>query len=607
MKKQNNRREFVRNLCLIVGIVLILSCFIIPDDSFSDAGFYNQMLTEAEFVEYLQFKEDMSNGLVDDVYYRTDNQKMVYTLFNEESIKSEEPQFEYDVEDARVTMYPAGETFREDLLSKGVDLWLVQDSKNWNSILSILIMCIPLIPLAILMMAMTKRISPDTGEFDKSIIQTSNVKLSDVIGLDETMFDLQIIIDLISDASRGSKLGAKIPHGILLSGPAGVGKTMIAKAISSAANVPFISVNGSDFQEIYVGNGARHVRQLFRTARQNAPCIIFIDEFDSLGEKRDSINAGAEDSRTINALLKEMDGFKPLDGVFVIAATNFPDKLDSAVRRSGRFDREVVISPPKDWRVREELFKLYLKDKPMAEDVNIPLLAKTVSGFTGADIAAVCNEAALVAMARNLEYITNSCIDEAIDRKIFKGSYSKNKQSENDKRVVAYHEAGHAIMSHILGLPVSRISVKPTTSGVGGAVFNKDTDTKLKSAKYLFSRVLVCYAGRAAEEIVFGYESITTGASNDIEQATGLLLSIVGQYGMDKDMGLLNYSILHENGVETNVLDKVASLSASSYKKACDFLEEHMRELRELAEHLMEVETMTEDDFVEFLGASMST
>ena len=322
-------------------------------------------------------------------------------------------------EDCYVAYYPAGDDFRTVMLSFGVNLVLCRNANTSSIITAVISGVFSIVPLVLIIWFYTKMLKVGGEDIKKDdILQKSNVKLD--IGLDELRDELNIIINLIKNPEAGKKLDAEVPHGILLSGPAGVGKTMIAKGISNAADVPFISMNGSDFVEIYVGNGARRVRQLFKIARENAPCIIFIDEFDAIGGKRDSYATTSEDTKTINALLKEMDGFTKLENVFVIAATNLPEKLDPSIKRSGRFDREIKVNPPKDYQIRMLMFQSYLKNKPLAEDVNIELLSKQVVGFTGADIAAVCNEAALVAISKDLQYITQDCLTEAIDKKIFK-------------------------------------------------------------------------------------------------------------------------------------------------------------------------------------------
>lgn len=568
----------------------------------STSQFYNRMLGEAEPITYTELMQLIEENKVDDIYYSQENDSCVVTLFNEasEKFRGSSDRYPYGVDDVRVAPYTAEENFRKNMLSYGINLYWVKQSNTGNTILLIVLNCIPFIALLFLMKKSMGMLNGIKDMETSAMIQTSDVAMSDIIGLEEITYDINCIIQLIKDPSKGLSVGAKVPHGILLSGPAGVGKTMIAKAISHEAGVPFISVNGSDFIELYVGNGARHVRQVFKTAREKAPCIIFIDEFDAIGERRDSLSAGGEDTRTINALLKEMDGFKPLDRVFVIAATNYAEKLDSSITRSGRFDREIKVMPPSDWRVRRKLFNKYTSDKKLAEDVDLDMLARTVSGFTGADINAVCNEAALIAMSNGKEIITHEYIEEAIDRKLFKGSYKKNPIESEDEKIVAYHEAGHAYMSHHLGLPISRASIRSTTSGVGGVVFHMDSDTKLETSTYIWNRVLVCYAGRAAEECRSGIATI--GASNDITQATSLLKQYVSAYGFDKEAGMLDYAKLE--GIESDdiVTRRCVELARTAYDECADIMQKNFSVVCKLAEQLLIKHAMTGEQIAEFFN-----
>lgn len=569
------------------------------DEDTLNRQFYERVLDTGDRVPYTDFVGYMTGGQVDKVYYMTTNDRMVFTLHNSDEDTENEQAF--------VTLYPAGDNFRENLLLYGVDVILVHTGQNGTIWLQVVITLIPTAAMILSLMWIAKNTNPYKEMDDDAILEHSDVKLEDIIGLDEVMSEIQLIIKLIHDPKSGARFGAKIPHGILLSGQSGVGKTMIAKAISNAADVPFISMSGSDFQEIFVGTGAKRVRQLFSIARKKAPCIVFVDEFDAIGTRRDSYKADSESTKTINALLKEMDGFQPLDGVFVIAATNFPEKLDSAITRAGRFDREIVINPPKDWRVRKQLLDRYLDGKPLAEDVDITHIAKTIGGFTGADIATVCNEAALVALGNDKRYIDLACIEEAIDKKVFKGSYSKDEEENKmDKEIVAYHEAGHAIMAIILGQPVSRASIRSTTSGVGGAVFHEDKDSQFTTKEDIEERIMVLYAGRVSEDIKFG--KVTTGASNDIEKVSSAVYGYVCTYGFS-ELNMLNASVLREHGVSTDdvVLPIMQDVSNDLYARAYEALKREYDKVEKLAQRLLEVNVMTGSEILEFLDADGRT
>lgn len=593
---RNDKFKFILLCAFLIGCVIasIYSYKSASEDERS-RRFYESMIEDADKISYIQFISMMQDGQIDTIYYKDNEEYMVVT-------KSLMEERELTTEDCLSVLYPGGESFREGMLLHDVNLVRVKNDPRINMAITILTTMLPLLMIAVFYTVLYNKVYGGNSISEVDIIQKNDVTLSDIIGLDEIMEELNIVIKMISDPLAGIQLGAKIPHGILLSGPAGVGKTMIAKAISNAVGVPFISMNGSDFQELYVGNGARHVRQLFAIARKKSPCIVFIDEFDAIGVRRDSVSSNSEDSKTINALLKEMDGFQPLDGVFVIAATNYPGKLDSAITRSGRFDREIEVPPPKDWSVREQLFTKYLKDKPLYGDVDIEHLAKTVGGFTGADVATVCNEASLVAMARGLSYITLSCLEEAIDRKVFKGSYSKNKAHEPDRKIVARHEAGHAVMAILLGQKVSRASIRSTTSGVGGAVFHEDTDSQFVTQKELEDRVMVAYAGRIAEEL--GFESVTTGAVNDIEDATKILFSYVAKYGMSYEVGPLNTDVLLDCGIESREVSfkSIKHEADRLYEGAKTLLDNNYDSVKKLADKLLEVEVMSGEEITDFLG-----
>ena len=551
---------------------------------------------QIEKITYNEFLKDCKAGKVDTIYYNKTAQWMKATYFNKETknmSRDELDKYTYKSKDMKKILYPSYDNFRKDMLGYNVNL-VITDNTNIIDILTLLIsLGLPLILLIWLMSAMNAQMK---GLDEKTIIQKSDVKFSDVIGQDEILEDIKFITKLIKNPKLSEDIGAKVPKGVLLTGAPGTGKTLIAKAIAGEAGVPFISISGSVFKELYVGNGARRVRQLFKIAQKNRPCIIFIDEIDSVGVKRDSSRADSESEQTINALLTEMDGFSGREGIFILAATNHPEKLDSALIRSGRFDRQIAINPPRNWEVRKELFKHYLKDYKLSDDIDIDTLSKTVSGFTGADIAMVCNEAGIIAIMHDKKAIDNDCIEEAIDKKIFNGNRSKKEVFKKDKEIVAYHESGHAVMSYLLHQPIARASIIGTTSGVGGAVFREDKDSCFITNEEMQEHVMIAYAGRASEEIKFNI--VTTGSSNDITQATQTLIAYIEKYGFDKDFGMLDMEVLAKQSlIESEEMTKrLSKMAKEIYEKTKQKLIENYDLVEKLSQKLLEVETLSGAD-----------
>ena len=557
---------------------------------------------EIKEITYPELIDLLEDGAVDTVYYSTDNEYMTVTLYNDETKKMTKEQleeYEYDAEDKRKVLYPAYDEFRKDILEYGANLVLVRTTSTIVNVISYLFsLGLPILWIA-LIFNMLK--SQNKGMTEKELVQTSDIKFENVIGQDEVIKDVKFVSELLQNKDLGVDIGAKVPKGMLLAGEPGTGKTLIAKAIAGEAGVPFIYVNSSSLIEMFVGLGAKRVRDIFKVARNVAPCIVFFDEIDSIGCKRDGHKGTSENEQTINALLQEMDGFTSRDGVFIIAATNRLDKLDSALTRAGRFDRQVMINKPRDWKVRKELFKYYLNKFKISDDIDIDNLSKQVSGFTGADIAAVCNEASLVAVMNHKTCVDNACMEEAIDKKVFKGNRVKEEHFKEDKKIVAYHESGHAVMTWLCGEPISRASIIGTTSGVGGAVFGADTDSCFMTAEELIKRIKVCYAGRASEEIKF--KSVTTGASNDIQQATTIMKGYIEDYGFDSDFGLVNMGILRESAMieDTEIVARISKMSKDLYSKTFEELNKNYDKVELLAQKLLELETMSGDEIESLL------
>lgn len=595
---KNIKEWFKKNKKILIGwgVILLIAMIV-------STGINNYKDEQIEEVSYNEFLQMVENGEVDTIYYSASNEWMKFTLYNDDTrdmSDEEKKEYEYSSKDYRRTLYPAYEEFRKDMLTSDVNMRVEQNATVIDVITSIITIGFPVLWIILILNAFK---GVGKGVDKDSLLQQSDVKFSDVIGQDEILDDIKFITKMIKDPTAGEELGAKPPRGILLSGEPGTGKTLIAKAIAGEAGVPFLYMNASSFIEMYVGVGAKRVRELFKIARDNKPCIIFIDEIDAVGGKRDSRGSNSESDQTINALLQEMDGFNDREGIFVIAATNRPDKLDKALTRSGRFDRQISVNPPKDWKVRKELFDHYLKEFKLSDDVDTETLSKQVVGFTGADIAMVCNESSIIAVMKELPVINNSCIEEAIDKKIFKGNRSKKESYTKDKKVVAYHESGHAVVTYLCDLPIARASIQSTTSGVGGVVFQAESDSVFTTDKEFRQQVMISYGGRASEQIKFG--DVTTGASSDITQATKLISNYIERYGFDKDFGLLDMGVLKEQSVIDNsqIISRISDMSKQLYADTVKLLNDNYYLVEALAVKLLEAETLSGNSIKELLDS----
>ena len=447
----------------------------------------------------------------------------------------------------------------------------------------------------------------------------SKVTFKDVAGLQEEKEDLQEIVDFLKEPKKYLQVGARIPKGVLLVGPPGTGKTLLAKAVAGEAGVPFFSISGSDFVEMFVGVGASRVRDMFTEAKLHAPCIIFIDEIDAVARRRGAGVGGGHDEReqTLNQMLVEMDGFGYNEGIIVMAATNRVDILDPAILRPGRFDRKIGVGRP-DVRGREEILAVHIKNKPLGEDVDLKEIARTSAGFTGADLENLMNEAAIYAAKAKRAYI----MQEDIRRAFIKVGIGEEKKSriisEKEKKITAYHEAGHAILFHVLPDmgPVHTISVIPTGMGAAGYTMPlPGEDEMFNSKKKMLQNIIVDFVGRVAEELIFG--DVTTGASQDIKQATQMARAMVTQYGMSDKVGLIHYGsdddevfigrdLAHTKGYadQTAALidGEVKNIIDESYAKAKELLQEHMDVLHRCAQLLIEKEKIGREEFESLFG-----
>ena len=445
---------------------------------------------------------------------------------------------------------------------------------------------------------------------------TAGIRFADVAGEDEAKENLQEVVNYLHDPSKYESIGAKMPKGILLVGPPGTGKTMLAKAVAGESNVPFFSISGSEFVEMFVGMGASKVRDLFKQAKEKAPCIVFIDEIDAIGQKRSGGQYGGNDEReqTLNQLLTEMDGFEGNTGVIILAATNRPESLDPALTRPGRFDRRVPVELP-DLKGREEILKVHAKKVALAPGIDFTTVARMASGASGAELANIVNEAALRAVRAGRKSVTQSDLEESIEV-VIAGYQKKNSiLTDHEKRIVAYHEIGHALVAakQTHSAPVQKITIIPRTSGALGYTMQVDEGNHyLMNKEELENKIATLTGGRAAEEVVF--HSITTGASNDIEQATKLARAMLTRYGMSDEFDMVALETVNNQylGGDTSLAcsaqtqceidQKVVELVKAQHAKAVQILTDNRAKLDELAQYLYQKETITGDEFMEILN-----
>ncbi|MDQ7038483.1 MAG: ATP-dependent zinc metalloprotease FtsH [Aquificota bacterium] len=529
------------------------------------------------------------------------------------------------------TAIPPGSTIVDEMVKKGIRVEVDTGDSGAGWLINLFISWLPILLFIGIWIALMRQMSGGGGangpgrafSFGKSrakvyIEEKPKVTFEDVAGIDEVKEEVREIIEYLKDPVKFQKLGGRPPKGVLLYGEPGVGKTLLAKAIAGEAHVPFISVSGSDFVEMFVGVGAARVRDLFETAKKHAPCIIFIDEIDAVGRSRGVINLGGghdEREQTLNQLLVEMDGFDTSEGIIVIAATNRPDILDPALLRPGRFDRQIFIPRP-DVKGRYAILKVHAKNKKLAEDVDLELVARATPGFTGADLENLLNEAALLAARKGKEKISMEEVEEAIDR-ITMGLERKGMAiSPKEKEKIAYHEAGHALVALMTedSDPVHKVSIIPRGMALGVTQQLPIDDKHLYDRKTLFSRLLVMMGGRAAEEVFYGKDGITTGAENDLQRATELAYKMVSMWGMSDKVGPIAIKKVSNpfiggmtNSVETSpdlmreIDEEVKKILTEAYQTAKNIIETHREPLRAVVKKLLEKETITCEEFIEVL------
>ena len=448
--------------------------------------------------------------------------------------------------------------------------------------------------------------------------EKTGVHFTNVAGQEEAKESLLEIVDYLHDPKKYSAIGAKLPKGVLLVGPPGTGKTLLAKAVAGEAGVPFFSISGSEFVEMFVGMGAAKVRDLFKQANEKAPCIIFIDEIDAIGQKRNTSGLGGNDEReqTLNQLLSEMDGFDGTKGVVILAATNRPEILDSALLRPGRFDRRIQVELP-DLQGREAILRVHARNIVTEGDINYGIIAKMTAGASGAELANIVNEAALRAVRMGRKSIKQEDLEESVET-VIAGAQKKNSVlTVQDKKVIAYHEVGHALVAALQtnSAPVTKITIVPRTSGALGYTMQVEEGNKvLMSKQEILNKIATYTGGRSAEELIFGYENVTTGASNDIEQATRLARSLVTRYGMTDDFDMVatetvqnqylggDTSLICAQETASRIDIRVVEIVKEAHKKAYELLKENKSKLNKIAEYLLEKETITGEEFMKLLS-----
>ena len=587
--KQNQQFRGMGLILLVMALIFFASTLTQQGSLFSDEMTYQEFMTSVE------------NGAIETALIRQNAQTPTGVVM---TILTNGERGKIAVSDVMEVQ----QLFRE----KGID-YLVDDVPKDNYLMTIILpIGLSAVVIMFLMMYMNARIGGGGGNskmmnFGKSrakMSRTNSVDFSKVAGLEEEKEDLEEIVDFLKNPKKYTDVGARIPKGVILVGPPGTGKTLLAKAVAGEAGVPFFSISGSDFVEMFVGVGASRVRDLFEDAKKNAPCIVFIDEIDAVARRRGTGMGGGHDEReqTLNQLLVEMDGFGVNEGIIVMAATNRVDILDPAILRPGRFDRKVGVGKP-DIRGREEILQVHAAEKPLGDDVDLKRVAQTTAGFTGADLENLLNEAAILSAKGGRRFIRQADIDQAFV-KVGIGAEKKSKViSEKEKKITAYHEAGHGILFHVLPDvgPVHTISIIPTGMGAAGYTMPlPEKDEMFNTKGKMLQNIMVSLGGRIAEELIFG--DVTTGASQDIKQATAIARAMVTEYGMSEKVGMINYSgdenevfigrdLAHARSygesVATAIDSEVKRIIDECYEKAKKIILEHENVLHKCCELLL--------------------
>lgn len=602
----NKRGSRFSGVGIYLFIVVIAAMFIM---------YVSRMNSGASDYTYSEFVNDVNKGKVESVVIRQNSEVPTGEL----SVKVS------GVQNVKNVYVSDVNQVEEILLDKNISYTLKDVTRQSVFLTSILPFGLSLVVLIFFMMMFTRQAGGGGGNakmmnFGKSRArmvsgEDNKVTFKDVAGLNEEKEELEEIVDFLKDPVRYTSLGARIPKGVILTGAPGTGKTLLAKAVAGEANVPFFSISGSDFVEMFVGVGASRVRDMFEEAKKNAPCIIFIDEIDAVARRRGTGMGGGHDEReqTLNQMLVEMDGFGTNEGIIVLAATNRVDILDPAILRPGRFDRKVMVGRP-DVKGREEILRVHVRNKPLSDDVDLHEIARTTAGFAGADLENLMNEAAICAAKQNRQFIKKEDVDKCFVKIGIGGEKKSRLVPEKERKITAYHESGHAILFHLLSEvgPVHLVSIIPNGRGAGGYTMPlPENDNVFMTKKHMLQDIMVSFGGRIAEELIFG--DITTGASADIKQATQTAQAMVVKYGMSEKVGLINYEVNSEEevflgrdlGHARNYSEKVAAMIDKEVRRIMDecyqeaklIIESHIDVLHRCAAALLEKERINRAEF----------
>jgi len=562
--------------------------------------------TEVDTLATNEFVTAVKDGRISTVTFKTEDGSVTGTYW-----KSEDDEGDSDALVQYKTVYVGADSL-DELMAKHADVTFTIDTSSSSILETILVSVVPTVLLVAVFVYYMRRMSDQNGrtmQFGKTEALTTEkerpkVKFSDVAGIDEAVEELKEVRDFLREPERYQKMGAKIPHGVLLVGPPGTGKTLLAKAVAGEAGVPFFSISGSDFVEMFVGVGASRVRDLFKQAKESAPCIIFIDEIDAVGRQRGAGLGGGHDEReqTLNQLLVEMDGFEDNSAVIMIAATNRPDILDPALLRPGRFDRRVTVDRP-DVAGREKILTVHSTNKPLADDVDIARIAKLTPGFTGADLANLMNEAALLAARFHKDSIGMLEVEEAMERVIAGPERKSRVITPNERKVIAYHESGHALVGHVLESsdPIHKISIVARGQALGYTMQLPEEDHFLETRNGMLDQIAVLLGGRTAEELFC--DDVTTGASNDLERATKLAREMVTQYGMSKELGTQVFGEAQHEVFLGRDYANHNDFSAETAKRIDDEVERIMREAHDRARETLDARRAQMDTMARVLLA----